>query len=165
VDENGHDVPTGVAGEIWLNGPSVTPGYWRRDRDPDVFVGDWFRTGDAAYRDEDGYFFIADRLKDMFKSGGESVFPAEIERILMEMPAVAEVAVVGVADAKWGEVGRAVVVVVPGSSVSMEDITDQLTGRLARYKIPKSIVQVDELPRNMLGKLDKKVLRSQYGVP
>ena len=165
VGEDGHDVPTGIAGEIWLNGPSVTSGYWNRERDPEVFVGEWFRTGDAAYRDEDGYFFIADRIKDMFKSGGESVFPAEIERILMEMPTVSEVAIVGVNDDKWGEVGRAVVVAAGGSTVSLDDINSQLTGRLARYKFPKSVVLVDALPRNMLGKLDKKALRSEYGQP
>lgn len=165
ADEQGDDVATGEPGEIWLSGPSVTPGYWRREREPEVFVGDWFRTGDAAIRDADGYYFIVDRLKDVFKSGGESVFPAEIERILMELPAIAEVAVVGVADTKWGEVGRAVVVVADGATITMDDVAGKLDGRLARYKIPKSIVVVDALPRNMLGKLDKKQLRTQYGIP
>jgi fatty-acyl-CoA synthase len=165
VDDAGNEVSKGEAGEIWLNGPSITPGYWRRQRDPNSFVNDWFRTGDCAVREDEGYFYIADRLKDMFKSGGESVFPAEIEQILIEMPAIAEVAVIGVADSKWGEVGRAIVVASPGGSVTVEDIGKHLDARLAPYKIPKSVVQVGSLSRNALGKVDKKELRTQYGSP
>ena len=163
VDEWGDDVPVGAAGEIWLEGPSVTPGYWRRERTEESFNGPWFRTGDGATRDDEGYFFIADRLKDMFKSGGENVFPAEIERILMELPQLAEVAVIGVPDARWGEVGRAVVVANGGMALALEDINTMLDGRVARYKIPKSLVCVDALPRNALGKVDKKQLRAQQG--
>ena len=165
ADDAGNEVAQGEPGEIWLNGPSVSPGYWRRERDPEVFVGEWFRTGDAAVRDEEGYYYIVDRLKDVFKSGGESVFPAEIERILIELPAVAEVAIVGVADAKWGEVGRAVVVAANGATLTLDDVASKLDGRLARYKIPKSLVLVDALPRNVLGKLDKKQLRAEFGRP
>ncbi len=163
VDESGEDVPTGRPGEIWLDGPSVTPGYWRRGRPEESFDGRWFRTGDGATRDDDGYFFIADRLKDMFKSGGESVFPAEIERILMELPAVAEVAVIGVPDARWGEVGRAIVVPSDGAEISLDEVSAKLDGRVARYKIPKSLTSVAMLPRNALGKVDKKALRAQHG--
>ena len=163
VDESGVDVPTGQPGEIWLDGPSVTPGYWQRGRPAESFDGPWFRTGDGATRDDDGYLFIADRLKDMFKSGGESVFPAEIERVLMELPSVAEVAVIGVPDARWGEVGMAIVVPNDGAEVSLDDVSTKLDGRLARYKIPKSLRSVDALPRNVLGKVDKKALRAQYG--
>ncbi len=162
VDADAHDVAPGADGEIWLQGPSVSPGYWRRP-DEDCFRNGWFRTGDGARQDDEGYFFLTDRIKDVFKSGGESVFPAEVERLLMELPAIAEVAVIGISHDRWGEVGRAVVVPADGTSVTVEDLAAQLDGRLARYKIPRSLVLVDALPRNALGKLDKKALRATYG--
>ena len=162
VDGAEEDVAPGADGEIWLNGPSVTPGYWRRP-DEDCFRDGWFRTGDGAHQDDEGYFFLTDRIKDVFKSGGESVFPAEVERILLESPAIAEVAVIGISHQQWGEVGRAVVVPAAGVAMTVEDLAAHLDGRLARYKIPRSLVLVDALPRNALGKLDKKVLRATHG--
>lgn len=153
------DVAAGIEGEIWLAGPSISPGYWRRERSTEEFVGEWLRTGDVARRDDEGYFYIVDRLKDMFKSGGESVFPAEIERELGRLDGVAEVAVIGVPDKKWGEVGCAIIVPKTGRDISLEMIQSHLSDRLARYKIPKSLKLLETLPRNALGKIDKKALR------
>lgn len=159
VGDDQEDVETGAAGEIWLAGPSISPGYWRRERTPEEFVGEWLRTGDVARRDDDGFFYIVDRAKDMFKSGGESVFPAEIEREIAHLNGVAEVAVIGVPDNKWGEVGCAIIVPKIGCDVTLEMVQSHLTDRLARYKIPKSLKLFETLPRNALGKIDKKALR------
>lgn len=164
VGQDGIDVPAGDVGEVWVSGPSITPGYWGRDRrTDDSFVGDWFRTGDAARVDEDGFYYLVDRLKDMYKSGGENVFPAEVERVLEQHPDVAEVAVIGVYDEKWGEVGRSIVVPRHGRSITLEELVAHCDPYLARYKIPKSIVVVDALPRNTTGKVDKRELRITYG--
>lgn len=160
VDQELRDVRQGDEGEILLSGPSITPGYWRRERTPDAFVGQWFRTGDVGRCDEEGYFYVVDRIKDMYKSGGENVFPAEIEQALMEMPSIAEVAIVGVPDDRWGEVGKAVVVAAAGAHVTLESVTAHLNGRFARYKMPKSVSLAASLPRNALGKVDKKALRA-----
>jgi fatty-acyl-CoA synthase len=123
VDREGHDVRDGDVGELWLRGPSVTSGYWR---DPEAtshaFKDGWLRTGDAARRDADGFFTMVDRWKDMYISGGENVYPAEIEGVLLELPAVDEVAVVGVQDERWGEVGAAYVVLAPQAEFSPDAI-------------------------------------------
>ncbi len=161
VDPDGTDVPDGEVGEIWLRGPSVTVGYWRKDR-ADFFTGDWFRTGDAARRDPDGFYFLAGRTKEMYKSGGENVYPAEVENVLTLHPAVADVAVVGVPDSTWGEVGMAVVVAAPGTEPTLEDLTAFAADRLARFKLPKRLAVVDELPRNVTGKVNRDALREQY---
>jgi fatty-acyl-CoA synthase len=157
---DGSAVDVGGVGEIWISGPSVTPGYWGRAPGGD-FEDGWFRTGDAAYCDEDGYYYLVDRLKDMYKSGGENVYPAEVERLVAEHPDVVEVAVVAVADDRWGEVGRAFVVLAPGRTLDMEGLRSWCEGRIARYKLPKSLVIVDgPLPRNVTGKVQKSELRS-----
>jgi fatty-acyl-CoA synthase len=137
-------------------------GYWNKPEATAAVCDQsgWFRSGDAAVRDEDGYLTIVDRMKDMFISGGENVYPAEIENVLYEHPAIRDVAVLGVPDERWGEVGRAYVVVRPGETVDQAEIERFLDGRLARYKVPKSVVTVDQLPRNASGKLLKKELRA-----
>jgi fatty-acyl-CoA synthase len=162
VDDGGRDVEDGAEGEVWIKGPSVTPGYWGRDN-TEFFTDGWFRTGDVARRDADGYFYLVDRVKDMYKSGGENVYPAEVERLLLEHPAIAEVAIVGVRDARWGETGLAVVVPVPGAEVTLDTLTEALDGRLARYKHPKQLRIVETLLRNVTGKVDKVGLRGEYG--
>jgi fatty-acyl-CoA synthase len=156
-------VPTGPGepGEVLVRGPNVTPGYWN---DPvattAAFTEDgWFRSGDLAVVDEAGHYRIVDRTKDMYISGGENVYPAEVEAALFEHPAVAEAAVVGVPDEKWGEVGRAFVVPVPGAALSPADIPAFLAGRLARYKIPVYVDVIDDLPRTASNKVRKGPLR------
>jgi len=161
VDDEGNDVPVGEPGEIWIKGPSVTPGYWGKDP-AEYFTDGWFRTGDVARRDEEGFYFLVDRVKDMYKSGGENVYPAEVERLLLEHPDIAEVAIIGVPDPKWGEVGLALVVAAPGADITMETIDAAIAGRLARYKHPKQLLVVDELARNVTGKVSKVDLRKQY---
>ncbi|MBW6440153.1 long-chain fatty acid--CoA ligase [Actinoplanes hulinensis] len=152
--------PPGEPGEVLVRGPNVTPGYWN---DPAAtaaaFTDGWFRSGDLAVVGEDGHFRIVDRTKDMYISGGENVYPAEVEAAIFEHPAVAEAAVVGVPDEKWGEVGRAFVVPVPGAGLSPGDIPAHLAGRLARYKIPVYVDIVTDLPRTGSGKVRKGPLR------
>jgi fatty-acyl-CoA synthase len=164
VTPDGTDAATGEVGEVWLNGPSVTPGYWRKDGAVDTARTEdgWFRTGDAARMDEDGFYYLVDRVKDMYKSGGENVAPTEVERVLITHPDVVDVAVVGIPDPRWGEVGRAFVVARPGTVITLEGLREYCAGRIARYKAPRSLVIVDDLPRNSTGKVSKPALRA-YG--
>jgi fatty-acyl-CoA synthase len=165
VDRDGQDVPTGALGELWIKGPGVTPGYWQRpEATAEALAGGWLRSGDVARRDADGYYYIVDRWKDMFISGGENVYPAEIENVLFDHPAVAEAAVIGVPDTRWGEVGRAVVAVKAGHTLTEADLLAFCSGKLARYKLPKSVVFVERLPRNAAGKVLKTDLREQYAL-
>jgi fatty-acyl-CoA synthase len=140
-------------------------GYWGRPEDTEAAFADghWLRTGDVARTDADGYAYIVDRVKDMFVSGGENVYPAEVEDVILTHSAVAECAVIGVPDPLWGEVGRAVVVLKPGVRADEEDILGHLRGRLAKYKIPKSLVFADGLPRTATGKIVKPAVRDIYG--
>jgi fatty-acyl-CoA synthase len=151
----------GEPGEVLVRGPNVTPGYWN---DPaatrDAFTGDWLRTGDVAVVDAYGHFHIVDRIKDMYVSGGENVYPAEVEAVLFEHPAVAEAAVVGVPDDRWGETGRAFVVPAPGHRVEAGELLTFLADRLARYKIPRYVDVVDGLPRTGSTKVRKGELRA-----
>ncbi|HBY96267.1 MAG: long-chain fatty acid--CoA ligase [Ardenticatenaceae bacterium] len=164
ADRDGHDVLPGEMGELLIKGPGVTPGYWHLpDVTAETITAGWLHSGDVARRDEDGYYYIVDRWKDMFISGGENVYPAEVENVLYAHPAIAEAAVIGVPDSKWGEVGRAVVVVKTGHMLSAQGVIDFCEGRLARYKIPKSAVFVGALPRNAAGKVLKMELRKQFG--
>lgn len=164
VDGGGHDVPTGAVGEIWVKGPSVTPGYWRANAEQDAsWVDGWFRSGDAAYRDDDGFYYLVDRVKDMYKSGGENVAPAEVERVIATHPDVVDVAVIGIPDPRWGEVGRAYLVVRAGTVVTLEAVREHCGLHIARYKAPRSIVIVDELPRNTTGKISRAALRQLTG--
>ncbi|GGV21726.1 fatty-acyl-CoA synthase [Streptomyces longisporoflavus] len=155
---------TGETGEVLVRGPHVMAGYWQLpDETAAAFADGWFRTGDAARVDADGFVTIADRLKDMIISGGENIYPAEVESALLAHPDVAECAVIGVPDARWGEVPRAVVVPRDGTDPAPDDVLGFLAGRLATYKIPKSVVCVPELPRTASGKLHKPSLRREYG--
>ncbi|MCB2222710.1 MAG: long-chain fatty acid--CoA ligase [Actinobacteria bacterium] len=159
--ETGEQAPAGVVGELLLRGPSATTGYYR---DPEATAaafeeGGWFHTGDLARIDEEGYCFIVDRLKDMFVSGGENVYPAEIEAAIHEVPGVAMCAVVGVPDERWGEVGAAFVVAAPGAEVDEEAVAEHLRGRLAKFKVPRTVQVVDELPVSGAGKIQKSALK------
>lgn len=154
----------GETGEVVVSGPHVMSGYWGLPEETAAsFADGWFRSGDAARVDEDGYVHIVDRIKDMIISGGENVYPAEIEDLLLTHPDVAECAVIGVPDDDWGEVPRAVVVPRDGSAPDAEQILASLAGRLAKYKIPQSVVIAGELPRTASGKLLKARVRERYG--
>ncbi|MFI0448452.1 long-chain fatty acid--CoA ligase [Actinomadura sp. 6N118] len=149
-------------GEVLVQGPHVMSGYWGLpDETARAFTDGWFRSGDAAHVDEDGYVYIVDRIKDLIISGGENIYPAEVEHALMTVPGVQECAVIGVPDDKWGEVGRAVIVGDP--SLTETDVLTALAGRIAKYKIPKSVAFTDTLPRNAAGKLLKARLRETFG--
>ncbi|MEI7055045.1 long-chain fatty acid--CoA ligase [Nocardioides sp. CCNWLW239] len=166
VSPGGVDTAPGEAGEVHVSGPNVTPGYWHNAAATEAaFDGPWLRTGDVAVVDDDGFLYVVDRVKDMFISGGENVYPAEVESALYTHPAVAEAAVIGVPDERWGEVGRAVVVRRSGSDLTQDELLGHLDGRLARYKIPKTVVFVDDIPHNASGKLLKSRVRELYGAP
>ncbi|WP_332603536.1 AMP-binding protein [Arthrobacter sp. S2(2024)] len=150
----------GETGEFWVKGPNVTSGYWNNaEATASAFHHGWFRTGDIGYRDEDGFFFIVDRLKDMIITGGENVYPAEVERALMEFPGVLDVGVVGVEDSKWGESVVAVMSCKDGHVPTVEEVREFTSKYLARYKLPKRLILTDALPRNGSGKLDKPSIR------
>jgi acyl-CoA synthetase (AMP-forming)/AMP-acid ligase II len=161
-DDQGRPVPAGERGEVVLRGPKVFKGYWR---DPDAtaaaFAGGWFHTGDIGVRDDDGYLFIVDRLKDMIVSGGENIAGSEIERVLYEHASVVEAAVVGRPDDRWGEVPVAYVVVSTAAPATAEELVEHCRGQLARFKVPKEVVLIDALPRNPSGKVLKRELRGQ----
>jgi len=159
-DHDGHQVAEGEIGEIWLRGPSVTQGYWGKPEErAKSFTDGWFRTGDAARRDADGCYTIVDRWKDMYISGGENVYPAEVEAVIARLPAVLEAAVVGQPDAQWGEVGEAFVVLRPGAALSAGELLTYLRAELAGYKCPKQVSFIDALPRTASGKVQKTQLR------
>ncbi|MFI0898981.1 long-chain fatty acid--CoA ligase [Streptomyces sp. NPDC020983] len=159
---DGAPVAVGELGEVAVRGPHVGPGYWGLPEETAAAFRDgWFRTGDAARVDADGYVTIADRIKDMYISGGENVYPAEVEDVLCTLPGVAECAVVGVPDPRWGEVGRAFVVPAEDVALVPGDLLAALSGRLAKYKIPASVELVDSLPRTASGKILKRRLREE----
>ena len=160
VTLDGRRADHGEPGEVRVHGPNVMRGYWNKpDETREVLSDDgWFRSGDVAVRDDEGYLTIVDRMKDMYISGGENVYPAEVENVLYEHPAVVDCAIIGVPDERWGEVGRAFVVVREGHDLDAAEIERFLEQRVARYKIPRSWVIVDRLPRNASGKLLKKEL-------
>ena len=162
--DSGEDLPAGQVGEILTRSNQNMVGYWRNDEGTkNAFVeGDWFRTGDAGYLDEDGYLYIHDRMKDMIVSGGENVYPAEVENALMKHPGIADVAVIGVPDDKWGEVGKAMVVKSPDVEVTEADILAFAREHLAGFKIPKSVDFIEVIPRNPTGKMLKKDLRAPF---
>ncbi len=159
VDEDGNDVVQGETGELWLKGPSITPGYWNQpDLTAKAFHDGWFKTGDAACQDADGFFYLVDRKKDMYISGGENVYPAEVEAAIAELDDIAEAAVIGVPSERWGEVGRAFIVLKPAASLSGDDIIAHCAGRLAKFKVPASVVITDAIPRTASGKVQKHLL-------
>ena len=160
--DDGTPVPTGERGEVVLRGPKVFTGYWR---DPEAtaaaFAGGWFHTGDIGVKDDDGYVYIVDRLKDMIVSGGENIAGSEVERVLYEHESVVEAAVVGRADDRWGEVPVAYVVVSAAAATTPEDLIEHCRTQLARFKVPREVVLLDELPRNPSGKVLKRELRDR----
>jgi fatty-acyl-CoA synthase len=163
-DDNGRELPRGSVGEIQVRGPGVTPGYWH---DPEATAAaftknGWFRTGDAGRMASEGTIYVVDRIKDMFISGGENVYPAEIEDVVASLDDVGLCAVIGVPDERWGEVGLALVVPRPGRTVDAVQVTDFCRGRLAKYKVPRRVDIVDALPLSPQGKVLKKELRKLY---
>lgn len=163
---DGSEAGVDELGEIWIRGKNITPGYWNRPEANDAsFVNGWFRSGDVGRRDADGYFYIEDRVKDMYISGGENVYPAEVENVLYEIAAIREVAVVGLPHPKWGEMGCAVVATHAGAELTLEEIAAHCAERLARFKIPARLELVDALPRNATGKVLKFELRARFGGP
>ena len=163
VNDAGSDCGPDEIGELWVAGPNITPGYWNRpDATAGAFVGRWLKTGDAARQDSEGFYYIVDRWKDMYISGGENVYPAEVENVLYQLPQVAEAAVIGVASDKWGEVGLAVLVLKPGQLLDKATVLAHCAGGLARFKLPHDIAFVPELPRNATGKVLKRELRRQF---
>jgi fatty-acyl-CoA synthase len=165
AEDGGRDAAPGEVGELWARGPAVTPGYWNNPAATRTAfaAGRWLRTGDAVRVDGEGFFFVVDRWKDMFVSGGENVYPAEVENVLYRHPAVAEAAVIGVPDERWGEVGRAVIVPKPGTAPSEAELLAHCAASLARYKVPRSIAFADALPRSAVGKVHKPTLRQRFG--
>jgi acyl-CoA synthetase (AMP-forming)/AMP-acid ligase II len=165
VDEEGHELPTGQVGEIVARGPRVMTGYWKDKEKTDKTIDKdgWVHTSDVGYVDEDGYFFLSGRATDMIIRGGENISPEEVEAVVHSHPKVEEAAVIGIPDEEWGEQPRAVVVLKPGETATPEEIIDYCRPKMASYKRPRSVVFVDELPRNPMGKVLKRVLRDQYG--
>ena len=161
----GQPAPTGSVGEIEIAGPNVFPGYHGLpEATADAFTPDgWFRSGDLGYLDSDGYLYISGRLKDMIISGGENIYPPEIEQLLGELDGVTGAAVIGVPDERWGEVPWAIVTVREGAAVDVDTVRAYLDGKLARYKLPKNVVIVDDLPRTASGKVRKADLRARFG--
>jgi len=161
-DEQGKSLSPGERGEVVLRGPKVFKGYWR---DPDAtataFKGGWFHTGDIGVRDDDGYLYIVDRLKDMILSGGENIAGSEVERVLYEHDAVLEAAVIGRPDDRWGEVPVAFVALQPNTATTADELIEHCRGQLARFKVPKDVLFVDALPRNPSGKVLKRELREK----
>ena len=162
VDDEGRDLPPGEAGEILVRGPHNMKEYWGRpDATRETIVDGWLHTGDVAVMDAEGFVTIQDRIKDMIISGGENVYPAEIENILLQHPAITDAAVIGQDSAKWGESPLAVVV--PGDeNLTEKQVLAHCDGKLARFKLPKGAVFVEQIPRNPSGKTLKRVLRDQF---
>jgi acyl-CoA synthetase (AMP-forming)/AMP-acid ligase II len=169
LDEDGNEVPDGEIGELFYRGPCIFKGYLKDpEKTKEVFVGDWFSAGDMAKRDEDGYYYLVDRKANMIITGGENVYPSEVENVLRENGAVKEVAVIGVPDEKWGEAIKAVVVLNEGYKAEeglSKEIVDFVRGKIAGYKRPKSVdfIKEDEMPRTPTGKILHRTLRERLG--
>jgi len=157
-------LPTGESGEVCVRTGQLMAGYWNKPEATAAAIDEdgWYRSGDGGHFDEDGYLYITDRIKDMIISGGENIYPAELERVLAEHPSVTDLTVVGVPDDKWGEVPKAVVVAAEGHTVDEAELLAFCRARLASFKCPKSVDVVDELPRNATGKILKKDVRARY---
>jgi fatty-acyl-CoA synthase len=166
VRPDGTDADVSELGELWVKGPNITPGYWNRpEANTSSFTDGWLHTGDATRVDEEGFYYIVDRWKDMYISGGENVYPAEVENVLHQIAAIAEAAVIGIPDAQWGEAGMAIVAIKPGQALSETEIHAHCANNLARFKCPRLIRFVDALPRNATGKIHKPTLRKNFSVP
>ena len=163
VDEHGKPLGAGQIGEICVRSPWTMRGYWNRpEATAETIRNDWLHTGDAGYLDEEGYLYIHDRIKDMIVSGGENVYPAEVENAIFGHPDVADVAVIGVPDETWGEAVKAIVVLKPGARAGEDDIRAHARDRIAGFKVPKSVDFVADLPRNPSGKILRRELRERY---
>ncbi len=164
VDAAGKTCAPNVPGEIWFRGAAITPGYWRRpDANKEAFVDGWFKSGDIARMDAEGFIYIEDRVKDMYISGGENVYPAEVENVLFQMPEIAEVAVIGVPCEKFGETGCVYAALKPNQTLELETVQTHVTAQLAKFKHPRHLRIVKELPRTATGKVQKFILRDQFG--
>ena len=160
VDDAGRDAAPGVSGEIWVRGPNVMQGYWNKPRETaEAIVDGWYRTGDVAHADADGWLAVDGRRRDVIISGGENVYPAEIENVLVESPDIAEVAIVGRPDERWGEAIVAVIVPAGDARPTRESVSALLDGRVARYKHPRDVVVAPSLPRTALGKVKREELK------
>ncbi|MFW6183708.1 MAG: class I adenylate-forming enzyme family protein, partial [Chloroflexota bacterium] len=163
VDTEGKDVASGEVGELLIKGPHVCRGYWRNaEATAEALTDGWFHTGDMARRDEDGFYYIVGRFKDMIISGGENVYAAEVEAVFRQHPAVAEAALIGKPHEKWGEVGLMVVVCSGEEQVTAEELVSFCRDRLASYKVPKEVVFAPELPYSPYGKVQKPKLKEKY---
>ena len=160
VDEAGCDVGAGTPGEIWVRGPNVMDGYWNKPREStEALAGGWYHSGDVGHADRDGYLYVDGRRRDVIISGGENIYPAEIENLLAACPEIAEVAVIGRPDERWGEAVVAVVVPARGARISAEKVSALLDGRVARFKHPREIVFAERLPRTALGKIKREEIK------
>ncbi len=163
VDNTGKDVSPGVVGEIVVKGPTLMSGYWNRPELTAETIRDgWLYTGDLAHKDEEGYIYLVGRKKDMYISGGENIYPAEIERVLHTHPKIFDAGIIGISDEKWGEVGKAFIVLKPGETMGNAEILEFLKGKVAEYKIPKVVEVVEELPKTASGKIQKFVLKEWH---
>lgn len=163
VDEYFLPVKPGEVGELVLKGPTVTPGYWKNEKASREAIEDgWFHTGDLMKTDGEGYYFVVDRIKNMYISGGENVYPAEVENVILSHPSVADVAIVGVPDEKWGESGKAFLVLKKDERLDLGSLTEFCLERMAKYKVPRHMQILEELPENDAGKIDRKKLRQMH---
>ncbi|MBE0639934.1 MAG: AMP-binding protein [Bacteroidales bacterium] len=159
VSENDEEVQANEPGQLILKGPTVTPGYWKNAEATAESLRDgWFYTGDIMKKDAEGYYYVLDRIKNMYISGGENVYPAEVEHMLRQHPAISEVAIIGVSDERWGETGKAFVVLRSGETLTNDELNTYCLERVAKYKIPKYFTFVQDLPKNDAGKIDRKKL-------
>ncbi|MBW2608861.1 MAG: AMP-binding protein [Deltaproteobacteria bacterium] len=163
VSDNFEEVPEGEVGELVIGGPTVSPGYWKSpQKTEETFQEGWMKTGDLAYRDKEGFFYMVGRGDDMIKSGAEKISPAEIEQVIASMPEVADVVVIGIPDKKWGQVPKAIVARKRDMEIKEEDIIKTCKRELASYKKPKSVVIVDELPKTGAGKVDRALIKKEF---
>jgi malonyl-CoA/methylmalonyl-CoA synthetase len=161
--ETFQDVRSGGVGEIWLKGPNITPGYWRNPQETEaIFVNGWFRTGDLGKRDEEGYYYITDRLKHIIISGGENISPKELESVINQHQKVLESCVVGIPDERWGEKVVAAVVLKPDMALTEKEMKDYCKSQLLDWKCPKEVFFLEELPRNKMGKVMKEEVVKRY---
>lgn len=170
VNDNFEDVPIGEVGEVIISGANITPEYWRRpDANEQNFTIDehgnrWLHSGDAGMIDDEGCIYIVDRYKDMYISGGENVYPAEVEQVIFQLESIADVAVIGVSHERWGETGKAIIVPKTGQNISSEQVIQHCKNNLATFKVPQSVEFIEELPRNAAGKVLKRELRVIYSL-
>ncbi len=165
VDADGNDVAAGESGEIWMRGPGLTPGYWKKPEETaKAFTADgWLKSGDIGRRDADGCYYVAGRIKEMYISGGENVYPAEVENVLARHPSILETAIIGVADEKWGEVGHAFIMLRPNAApVTAADVIQFCRANVAGFKTPRHVTFVDEFPRTAAGKIRKHLLAPTF---